>query len=211
MRVLVTGGPTRAYLDRVRFLSNFSTGELAFEVCRALQGAGAEVALVSGPCCQPFDKLRLKHWRPVETTEEMHREVLRLCRSFRPDCAVFAAAVLDFRPARVARGKLSSKTRSWTLRLVPTPKILDDVGRRHPRIRRIGFKLEWDAKRGKARDDFARALIEKKGLAGLCLNFLPEIGGGRHLAYLYDGAALAPVTATTKKEIARWIVRQARG
>jgi phosphopantothenoylcysteine decarboxylase / phosphopantothenate---cysteine ligase len=204
-RVLVTGGPTRAYLDRVRFLSNFSTGELAFELCRRLHKAGMEVALVSGPCCQPFGDLRLKHWSAVETAEEMHARVLELCRDFKPDYAVFAAAVLDFQPVRVGKAKTRSTGR-WTLELKPTPKIIDDVGKKFPAIGRVGFKLEWKAQPPKARDRFARRTMKDKGLQALCLNYLSEISGRRHPAYLYAGDG-RPAQATRKSDIAFWITR----
>jgi phosphopantothenoylcysteine synthetase/decarboxylase len=204
-RVLVTGGPTRAYLDRVRYLSNYSTGELAFELCESLHKAGADVALVSGPCGQPFGELDLKRWICVETAAEMHTEVLRLCRDFKPDYAVFAAAVLDFQPARVSQGKTSSKGR-WTLELKPTPKIIDDVGERFPEVKRVGFKLEWKPRSAAARDRFARRILKRKGLDALCLNFLSEISGRKHPAYLYAGED-KPVTASTKPQIAKAISR----
>lgn len=208
-RVLVTGGPTRAYLDRVRYLSNFSTGELALELCKKLHKAGAEVALVSGPCCQPFDELSLAEWISVETADEMHAGVLKLCRDFKPDYAVFAAAVLDFQPARVGKGKTSSSSR-WSLDLKPTPKIIDDVGKRFPAVKRVGFKLEWKAQTSTARDRFARRTMRTKGLDALVLNYLSEmsadISGKTHPAYLYSGQD-KPVQAKRKPEIAGWISR----
>ncbi len=204
-RVLVTGGPTRAYLDRVRYLSNFSTGELAFELCQRLHKAGAEVTLISGPCCQPFGELGLKRWICVETADEMHAEVMKQCRASRPDYAVFAAAVLDFQPVSVGKGKTSSSS-GWTLKLKPTKKIIDDVGKRFPAIKRVGFKLEWKAQASAARDRFARANMKKKGLDALCLNYLSEISGKKHPAYLYSGEG-KPVLAGTKSQIASWITR----
>ncbi len=204
-RVLVTGGPTRAYLDRVRFLSNFSTGELAYELCRQLHKAGVEVALVSGPCCPPFGDLGLAQWIFVETAEQMHASVLKLCKTFKPDYAVFAAAVLDFQPVRVGKGKTSSSS-GWTLALKPTPKIIDDVGKRFPMVKRVGFKLEWKAQASAARDKFARSTMKRKGLEALCLNYLSEISGKTHPAYLYLGED-KPVQARTKPQIASGLIQ----
>lgn len=205
IRVLITGGPTRAYLDRVRFLSNISSGALAYELCRVLCRRGFEVALISGPCDPPFDRLPLKIWKAVETNDEMHATVMQTCRSFRPDFAVFAAAVLDFAPAKIRVGKVSSGEPSWQLTLKPTRKIIDDVGRRFPRVRRFGFKLEWKKPQGLAavRRLAARTIREKK-LEALCLNFLPEISGSKHLAFLLsrDGTE---GRAQSKSEIAAWI------
>ena len=69
MRVMVTAGPTREYLDDVRYLSNASSGRMGYAVCEALLAAGHEVELVSGPVAlTPPAGCRL---HPVETTAEM--------------------------------------------------------------------------------------------------------------------------------------------
>lgn len=201
----MTGGPTRAWLDRVRFLTNVSSGELAYELCRALCRRGFDVALVAGPTSQPFEKLPLARFRPVETADEMHAAVMSLCRTFRPDAAVFTAAVLDFAPARRESGKVTSKG-DWVVRLKPTKKIIDDVGKRYPKIRRVGFKLEWKRASQSAARAFARETIRRKNLDALVLNFLSEIKGGAHPACLYlaDGSERP---ARTKRAIASGIAR----
>ena len=84
LSVLVTGGPTRAYLDDVRYLSNYSTGELAFDVCRELVQDGFEVHAVIGPSHFPFEGLKLKTCRRVETIFEMRAEIMELCRRKKP-------------------------------------------------------------------------------------------------------------------------------
>lgn len=201
-RVLVTGGPTRAYLDRVRYLTNFSTGALAFAISQALCRSGFRVAVVAGPTTQPFEKLPLAKYVRVETTEQMRGSVLRLCKSFRPFAGVFAAAVLDFAPEKIEKTKVSSK-KSWTVRFRATPKIIDEVHQKYPLLRRIGFKLEW---RGPSRpDSFAIRTMQEKQLDGLCLNFLSQIRGKAHPALLYfnDGTNRR---AKSKREIAGEVV-----
>ena len=204
IRVLVTGGPTRAYLDQVRFLTNVSSGILAYELCRQLCRRGVEVVLVCGPTTQPFKKLKLAEWIPVDTTEEMQRAVMSLCRSFRPHFAVFSAAVLDFVPDKRRAGKVSSQKKKWQITLRPTPKIIDEVRDRFPNIRRIGFKLE--ARRGSDRES-ARLIqhsFKVKKLDALCLNFLSEIKEGKHPAQLITKEG-ETYSAGSKREIARWI------
>ena len=203
LRVLITGGPTRAYLDRVRFLTNFSSGALAYELCKTLARRRIEVALVSGPTAQPFDRIRLARWEPVETTDEMRSSVMRLCREFRPDVAVFSAAVLDFAPVKARAGKVSSRT-GWTIRLRPTPKIIDEVGRKYPAVRRVGFKLEWKKSSEAAARRDAKQILTSKGLDALCLNYLSELTGSTHPAILMDNAGNWQA-ARSKPEIARWI------
>jgi len=209
LRVLVTGGPTRAYLDRVRYLSNFSSGELAFELCRELKRRGIAVALVCGPSEFPFESLRLRHLDRVETAEQMRAAVLRRCRGFVPTHAVFAAAVLDFVPARREKGKVSSRAR-WIVELKPTPKIVDAVGRAFPGTRRFGFKLEWERPGEQAVVRLGRRLLRTKGLEGVCVNYLSEIRGKRHPAVLFlrDGRSLR---LRGKRAIARALAAEIAG
>lgn len=198
-RVLVTGGPTRAYLDELRFLSNLSTGELAFRLIKKLQKK-AQVAAVIGPSSFDFASFGSKV-RRIETNREMHSRVMRLCRDFRPDYVVFSAAVLDFEPVRVAKGKVSSSRKRWSIHLKPAPKIIDEVGTKFPSIKRIGFKLE--AKKKSKAGAFGRKILEQKKLDALCLNFLPEIKNGLHPAYLFNGVEMARVQR--KQQIVNWI------
>ncbi|MCB0403458.1 MAG: hypothetical protein KDD51_01635 [Bdellovibrionales bacterium] len=200
-RVLITGGPTRAYLDRVRFLSNVSSGELAFRLCTRLRQHRARVAAVVGPNCFEFRRLKLTHYVPVETTEEMAAAVYKLCRQFKPDYVVFSAAVLDFVPAECLEGKVTSKG-DWTVRLKPSPKIIDEVAARFPTIKRIGFKLEWEPQADKM--DWGAKLLSEKGLDVLCLNYLSQINKKAHPALLFSRKQ-KPARAKTKKEIADWL------
>jgi len=200
-RILVTGGPTRAHLDKVRFLTNVSTGELAYLLCAGLCRRKASVSLVAGPTAQPWEKLSLNEMHRVETTEEMSTAVLKSCRNFKPQIAVFAAAVLDFAPRKTVMGKVSSQKRSWVIRLQPTPKIMDQVAAKFPKIRKIGFKLEYKHPQKTALEEFALHYIHQKGLEVLCVNFLQDIGQKKHRGYLFTKAGLETV-AGTKEAIA---------
>ena len=195
-KILVTAGPTRAYLDSVRYLTNPSSGATGFSICREFEKKGWDVFLISGPCVQDFSSLRLKKHIQVETVDQMSSAVHQICVKERPELAVLSAAVLDFEPERTLKTKTSSKKKSWVIRLKPTRKIIDEIRQRHPSIRVVGFKLESEMRTGKKRDDFAKGIIIKKGLAGLCLNFLSEVGASDHRAYLYSSSGLFKKVAT---------------
>lgn len=183
--MLLTAGPTRAYLDRVRFLTNYSTGELGYRLSEALIKKGIEVFAVVGPTQQTFSKLPLKRLIEVETAEEMSEATLKLCDSFKPDYAIFTAAVLDFKPVRRKSGKVSSRLKRWNLQLVSNPKIIDQVGLLYPAVRRIGFKLEWDSMTGKTLSGFAQKLLSQKKLDAVCINFLPQIRKKTHPLWIF--------------------------
>ncbi len=182
--VVLTGGPTRAYLDQVRFLTNVSTGAVAFELAKALLKEGFRVVAVTGPTAMPFGQLKLERWVPVETNAEMERAVVAACRRYRPFAAVFSAAVLDFAPVSVGKGKRASADGEWILRLKPTKKILDRVGKDFPNVVRVGFKLEWARKGTNESKLLARYLGEKK-LDALLVNYLSELGPKKHPARLF--------------------------
>src|SRR5438477_2659414 len=124
MRVLVTAGPTREYLDAVRFLSNASSGKMGFACATAAAKAGHDVTLVTGPVALP-DPKGVRTIRVV-SADEMHRAVMKAYPKI--DAAIATAAVGDYRPAERVEGKLKKKSGALTLKLVRTRDILQDMG-----------------------------------------------------------------------------------
>lgn len=121
MKFLITAGPTREPIDPVRFLSNRSSGKMGYMLAGAAQRAGHEVVLITGPVCitppEGVDVVR------VTTSEEMYEAVHS--RVSWADVCVLCAAVADFRPVSVARGKIKKDgTKPLHLELVPTRDIL---------------------------------------------------------------------------------------
>lgn len=202
---MVTAGPTRAYLDRVRYLSNYSSGYLGYEICRALERAGVDVTAVVGPCEAPFEKLRRTSLVRVETVEEMRRAVMGLCKQVHPEFAILSAAVLDFTPKKTEKGKVSSR-RSWKLELIPTPKIIDEISEKFPEIKKVAFKLEWEQPSLKEIKRFAAENLKSKRADALCLNYLSQIKGNKHSAFLFRKDSSFD-RAHSKRDIAQWITQ----
>ena len=101
MHLLITAGPTREYIDDVRFLSNASTGKMGFECAKAAFRRGHRVTLITGPTNLPDPKgIRTIH---VVTA----REMLRAAKESYPkvDAVIATAAVSDYRPVKRLRGK----------------------------------------------------------------------------------------------------------
>ena len=101
-RILITSGPTRQYLDPVRYLTNASSGRLGRGLTAAAMAAGHEVVVVSGPV--DVDYPAGAEVVPVVSTEEM----LEACRKVFPSCGglIGVAAPCDYRPVQVATKKL---------------------------------------------------------------------------------------------------------
>lgn len=156
LTVLVTCGPTREPLDPVRFLSNRSTGTLGIELARAFASRGHRVILAAGPMAVPADlgpRVRIERF---ETARELQR--LSLKEFAKCDAVCMAAAVADFRPASASSVKIKRGDSALTIKLVPNPDILADLGRRkRPHQVLVGFSVETSRHELSAR----RKLVKK--------------------------------------------------
>lgn len=140
-RVVVTLGPTREYLDAVRFISSPSTGKMGLEIARAAAHRGAFVTVIHGPLAQPVAG-KFEAVIPVTSAAEMHRAALAAADW---DVFVAAASVSDFAPAEVAPGKVKKADAGLAVDLVANPDILAAVGRKKTAGRvLVGFAAETD-------------------------------------------------------------------
>ena len=111
-KALVTTGPTREYLDPVRFISNESSGKQGYEIALALKRMGVKTTLIAGPSNLQVEK-GLKIIR-VKTSDEMFSAVKK---NLPVDVAVCTAAVSDFKPSKFQRNKMKKKTSKTKNRL----------------------------------------------------------------------------------------------
>jgi phosphopantothenoylcysteine decarboxylase/phosphopantothenate--cysteine ligase len=203
VRALVTSGPTREAIDPVRYLSNHSSGKQGHAIAATLAAAGADVTLVTGP-------VALADPPGVVTRHvESAREMLAACEAALPvDVAVCAAAVADWRPARVPRQKLKKNGGTPLIELVENPDILRSLARRaeaRPRLV-VGFAAETEAHLRNA-----RAKLERKGCDWILANDVsPEsgtFGGDRNRVHLLrQGGGEEAWPAMGKAEVAGRLV-----
>jgi phosphopantothenoylcysteine decarboxylase/phosphopantothenate--cysteine ligase len=139
-KLLVTAGPTREYIDPVRYLSNPSSGKTGFAVAEAALAMGAQVTLVAGPvqltCSEAIERV------DVTSAAQMYEACARAFDTV--DAAVFTAAVADYTPAQASDQKLK-KTHSGVpvdLHLQPTTDILATLGARKGHRYLVGFAAE---------------------------------------------------------------------
>lgn len=140
-RILITSGPTRQYLDPVRFISNASSGRLGSHIAAAAIAAGHEAVVVTGPVSIDYpEKARVI---PVTTTQQM----LDACQREFGNCQglIGVAAPCDYQPATVAEQKLKKTGQPLVLQLVQTPDIVASLGAsRSPDQWIVGFALETE-------------------------------------------------------------------
>ena len=105
LKALVTAGPTKEYIDPVRFITNNSSGKQGYEIANSLAKFGIETTLISGP-----SKLRKPNdvnFIQVETANQMYNETKKILPV---DIAVCAAAITDFKPEKYATEKIKKNT-----------------------------------------------------------------------------------------------------
>tara|TARA_B100000767_G_C19767669_1_gene538410 strand:+ start:572 stop:1801 length:1230 start_codon:yes stop_codon:yes gene_type:complete len=142
INALVTTGPTREYIDPVRYISNKSSGKQGYEIALALSKLGVNTTIVAGPSEINFssDIKVLK----VTSAEEMMSKVKTLLPV---DIAVCAAAVSDFRPINFSKNKLKKEINNLSeIKLKKNPDILEYLGKNNksrPKIV-VGFSAETE-------------------------------------------------------------------
>ena len=138
IKALVTAGPTKEYIDPVRFISNKSSGKQGYEVAKSLSRRGFETTLIAGPTNLDIDdEINLIK---VETAEEMFKATQE---SLPVDIAIFSAAVADFRVNKKDTNKIKKQDK-LTLNLEKNTDILNYVSNHNsmrPKLV-IGFAAE---------------------------------------------------------------------
>jgi len=141
-RVLITAGPTWVPIDKVRVISNISTGEIGFYIAKEAERKGADVTLILGPVPRRFfnSGIKIIHFNFFEELKKILKEKLI---SKKYDILIHSAAVSDYRPKKVYQRKIRSNLKRFDLVLEPTEKIADFIKRYDPKIFLVIFKLEY--------------------------------------------------------------------
>jgi phosphopantothenoylcysteine decarboxylase/phosphopantothenate--cysteine ligase len=156
LRFLITAGPTREFIDPVRFISNRSSGKMGYALAEAARAVSRHVVLVSGPSALP--RPDGVEFVSVTTAEEMAEAVFP--RFERCDVAIMAAAVCDFRPESTASLKIKKAAFSGMLKLMPTIDILAKLGTLKKTQILVGFAAETDNLERNALDKLQRKQLD---------------------------------------------------
>ena len=193
MKIVVTAGPTREFLDPVRFLSNPSTGKMGFAIAAEAARRGHAVTLVAGPVV-------LKTPKGVRRVDVVSaRDMLKAVQSSGADLLIATAAVADWRPARCAAKKLKKREMDGTLRLVRNPDILKTV----KGLRKVGFAAETNDVLAEA----ARKCREKH-LEFIVANDVTQRGSGfgtdtNRVTVVYPDGRTRAFPLLTKRQVAK--------
>jgi len=170
IRCLINAGPTREYLDPVRFLSNGSSGKMGYALAEEAAKRGWSVELVSGPVALPVPaSVRVTN---VITAQEMYEA----CATRFADCDVFiaVAAVADYRPRFRATEKTKKTGGTLTLELEPTVDILKTLAAlKTPQQTVVGFAAET-----RDVEIYAQRKLTEKKLDWIVANDVSQAGIG---------------------------------
>jgi phosphopantothenoylcysteine synthetase/decarboxylase len=207
-RLLVTAGPTWVLLDAVRHMANLSTGGTGLAIARAAAAAGARVTLLHGPGqARPTDSDRSAlHVIDFVTFDDLHAAVREQIGTRTFDAMVHTAAVSDYRPAAPEAGKLPSGAEEWTLRLRPTPKIVDEVRGLDPDVLLVKFKLEVGKTEAELLEIAARSR-DRSDADLMVANDIATFRDGHRPAYLLDRTGLRARTGSLS-ELAERLVAE---
>jgi len=201
-RILITSGPTREYLDPVRFLTNASSGRMGVALAEAVLQSGDVPVVVSGPISQSYPEGTEVHW--IETTQQM----LQCCELLFPNCegAIGAAAPCDFKPVLFSEQKLAKTdlATEFLLRLEPTPDVLAALGqRKRPDQWILGFALETQNGRKRALEK-----LRRKNCNMIVLNGPESIDQDNASVEVFDASGnRITVIDGTKRQIANELLK----
>ena len=169
IRCLITAGPTREFIDPVRFISNPSTGKMGYALAEAAVAAGWTVDLVAGPVSLPEPDDVILY--PVVSAEEMFHQVDALFDAC--DVLIMTAAVSDFRPVVQHAEKEKKGGASMSIEFERTIDILKTMTERKAHQTVVGFAAETSNVKG-----YARGKLEEKRLDWIVANRVGRLGSG---------------------------------
>lgn len=198
MRILITAGPTREYLDDVRYLSNDSSGRMGYSLAEAALDAGHEVILVSGPVhLSPPKQCECLR---INTTAEMRDACVAHFDAC--DGVIAAAAVCDYKPLNRVAGKISKTGGPITLEMIETDDVLAELGRHKDGRWVLGFALEA----ANAREN-ALQKLRAKNCDWIVLNGPSAIGAESNSVEVLDASGqIVTHFSGSKSDVARHLM-----
>jgi phosphopantothenoylcysteine decarboxylase/phosphopantothenate--cysteine ligase len=198
MRILITAGPTREYLDDVRYISNASSGRMGYAIAAAIQSSGHEAVLVSGPVnlAPPADC----ELHAVETTADMRDACVKLF----PGCdgVIAAAAVCDYKPRSRIVGKIAKTGDPIAIEMIETDDVLAEIGGGKDGRWVVGFALESENPR-----ENALQKLRAKNCNYIVLNSPAAIGSESNSVELIDATGnVAATWSGSKQDVARALI-----
>ena len=201
---LITAGPTFEMIDPVRFIGNFSSGKMGYELAKEASRLGAKVHLISGPSNEQINDENIILKRIV-SADEMFDECSKVFNDV--DVFIMSAAVSDYKPSKKNHNKIKKdKSEKISVQLIKNKDILKSLASKKTKGQKvIGFSLETE-------DELKNATkkLKNKNLDAIILNSLNDEGAGFNLPTnkisFITSSYLKDFTVKTKKDVAKDIL-----
>ena len=201
---LITAGPTFEMIDPVRFIGNFSSGKMGYELAKEASRLGAKVHLISGPSNEQINDENIILKRIV-SADEMFDECSKVFNDI--DIFIMSAAVSDYKPSKKNHNKIKKdKSEKISVQLIKNKDILKSLASKKTKGQKvIGFSLETE-------DELINATkkLKNKNLDAIILNSLNDEGAGFNLPTnkisFITSNYLKDFTVKTKKDVAKDIL-----
>ncbi|MFK7767671.1 MAG: phosphopantothenoylcysteine decarboxylase [Mariniblastus sp.] len=199
-KILITSGPTRQYLDPVRYISNASSGQMGSCLAQAALDLGHEVIIISGPVLVTYPKEATLI--DVVSTEDMLAAALETFAH--SDGLIGAAAPCDYRPIEVADHKIRKTGEVLQLKLVETPDVVASLGATKKANQwTVGFALETEDARFRA-----LAKLQRKSCDLVVLNGVAAINSTNNSVEIIEPSGdVVKAIEDTKPNVATEILR----
>ncbi|MEX0662420.1 MAG: bifunctional phosphopantothenoylcysteine decarboxylase/phosphopantothenate--cysteine ligase CoaBC [Balneolaceae bacterium] len=204
-KVVVSAGPTREFIDPVRFLSNPSSGKMGIALADAAVRLGGDVVLLKGPVDEKeSERMQVENFVSAD-------DLYQLAKKHQDnDVFIMAAAVSDFKPKNVFEEKVKKENSDSALELESTPDILEWLGKNRKEHQvLIGFAMETSNL-----EENAKKKLNKKNIDWICANSLT----GKDSGFQTDQNEIQLISKSSqkefkgsKKEIALQILREIFG
>ena len=201
---LITAGPTFEMIDPVRFIGNFSSGKMGYELAKEASRLGAKVHLISGPSNEQINDENIILKRIV-SADEMFEECSKVFNDI--DIFIMSAAVSDYKPSKKNHNKIKKdQSEKISVQLIKNKDILKSLASKKTKGQKvIGFSLETE-------DELINATkkLKNKNLDAIILNSLNDEGAGFNLPTnkisFITSSYLKDFTVKTKKDVAKDIL-----
>jgi len=203
LTILITLGPTRQYIDPVRFISNASSGKMGNAIIKQALKKGFKVIAVKGPC--NID-IKNKNCKVIDviTTEQMFNAVKANLKT--ADIFIGAAAVADYTPIAIQKNKIKKNDKILNLKLKKTVDIISYVSKHKTKKQTvIGFALE-----SKNLLSYAKDKLKKKKLDMIVANPTETIGSQfSKPVFIFKNGDIKKLKSATKNYVAKELIDEA--
>jgi phosphopantothenoylcysteine decarboxylase / phosphopantothenate---cysteine ligase len=201
IKVLISAGPTREYIDPVRYITNRSSGKMGYALAKAAFRAGAKVSLVSGPVnlTAPIG-VDIVY---VETAAQMYEAII--AKTGDADIYIGAAAVADYSPITMEKVKIKKQDEQTNLILHKTKDILTNVAQLNQAPFTVGFAAETNDL-----EAYAQAKMKNKNLDMIAANWVGREQGGfdseENALEVFWANGRASLAMTDKNQLAEQLI-----